>query len=467
MTTITKAETKIRRALDGLLQRHPYFTGIIARWKVVEGNAITKTMATDGKRLIWNRSFVDTLTHDECSWVVLHEAGHCFLGHHMRLVGQGTPDQRNVAFDLALNDLIRDTTPDRMRQLGCFPGIGQFASMPRNEEAEFYFRSLAKQEQQDEQDGDQSDEQDGSEGDGDEQEQQDEQSGSEDGDDQSDASSEQEAQDGSGEGEGDEGDEDSGASEGSAQGGEEAQDGSDLSKIGQGEVGEVLEAEDDEDSGETEREWQDAVADGITAARLAGNLPGWVEQKAGAMLSAARKINWKDELRRWMQETSKAQLSFNRPNRRSAWRTDVILPTHHSRDNGKGCVLVDTSGSMSEADMNIALDEISKILSAFADAEVTMLQCDTRLIDREQKFRKTDFPLRAPQSWFGRGGTDLNPALRQIAMRRASWNWLIVITDGYWDMSAAVDTGLPTIYVITPHGCVSTAGRAKVVKVDR
>lgn len=450
--TITKAETKVRRAMEALLDRHPYFTGIVAHWKVVEDNERTQTMATNGAELIWNRSFVDTLTHDECKWVVLHEAGHCFLGHHIRLQGA---DRKlaNVAFDLALNDLIANTAPERMRKLACFPGVGRYVDMPKNQDAEFYFRALGgmQEEKQDEQ-VDQSDE-------GDQDQDQGEQidEGGEEGEEGSEST---EASEGESEEQGGEGN--------SAQGSARAQGKGDLNEVEPGEVGEVLEGETDE-TGEGEREWQQSVGDGINAARLAGNLPGWVEQLAGTLLAPKRTVNWKDELRRWMQDVSRSQLSYTRPNRRSAWRSDVIMPSRYSRDSGKGCVLVDTSGSMSEDDMNTALSEIEKILAAFADAEVTMLQCDTRLIDREQKFRKSDFPLRVPQSWMGRGGTDLNPALRQIAMRRAQWSWLVVITDGYWHMGGAVDTGLPTIYVITANGaaCGGQPGRAKVVKIGQ
>jgi predicted metal-dependent peptidase len=496
-TTTIPAEKKIRRGLDEILDRFPFFSAIVARWKVSESSRVS-TFATDGPNLFWNRSFVDQLSHRDVAWTILHEAGHVFLGHHVRIAKiDATPKAKNVGCDLALNDIIRSGAPERMVKFACFPGLGSYAHLPKDRDAEFYISQIGREAAQDEQDdgSDEPDEEneadkggddsDASEGDSGSDESESETESSENGSGGSESDSEGSGSESDSEGsesgsdasESDSGesesDEESSGSGSDASGSGEESSGSgepsetNLDDLGTGDLGEVLPAPEAKEGEKSEEEaWRQVVSDGITAARIAGNLPGYIEQISSNLFASKKTIGWKELLRRFMQEVSKAQLSFARPNRRSAWRSDVILPTRHSRDSGKGCVLVDTSGSMSEDACNSALGEIEEILSAFQDASVTLLQCDTRLIEGERKFSKQDFPLKVPVSWLGRGGTDLTPALRKIALRRGEFSWLAVITDGFWSMDSVIDAGIPTIYVITPHGARSKARFGTTIRMD-
>jgi len=454
----TKAETKIRRALDRTIDEFPFFAALAARWTIREARKgePVETFATNGPELVFSRAFADELTNEEVAWVILHELGHLFLGHHVRLADiDADPKTKNVGADLALNSIIRGRTPERMLRFACFPGRGTFEGMPDGKDMEFYVSALRRNEGQDERDGGEDEpEQGGS----------DEETGETGKAAQNESSSDSASENSESASEGSESQAES--SESGSEGSESGSEGSgtpakSLDELGTGEIGEVLPApEPAEGEKSEEQRWTEAVADGVNAARAAGRLPGWISEAAGKILSSKRTISWKELLRRFMQDVSKNQLTFARPNRRSAWRSDVVLPSRFSRDSGKGAILVDTSGSMSLEGMNIAIEEIEKILSTFADAKVTLFQADTRMIDEaERTFSKTDFPIRIPVEWRGRGGTDMNPPLRKIALRRSEFSWLVVLTDGYWDMAGAVDAGIPTLYVITPNGSTSSKPR--------
>jgi predicted metal-dependent peptidase len=437
---ITTAETKVRRALDWLVEEFPCFTSVRANWTVIEDNQFD-TMATNGKNLYWNRSFVDWMSNEETRWVVLHEAAHVFLGHHFRCLG-ADKEIRNQALDLAANWLIQHGCPPRLRKMGCFPGQGSFESLPGNQDAEFYLRALQRDQNQDQ---DQESDESGDSG---------EQS-----DDDNTAQASQDAPDQAEEGEegspeGDEGEngsqsdsDDSGDNEGQGQPKQ-----FDPDKAGQGEIGEVLEVEEGEEAEQAEQEWQEIVSEGILAAEMAGNLPGWAKEMKAAV-SAKNAVRWYHHLKNLMQELGDNGQSYCRPNRKTAWM-DIIMPTSLDNSNGRGVILVDTSGSMDAGQMNSALARIGEILQDFPDAEVDMLQCDTRLVGRERTFTAADFPMTIPQEWHGRGGTNMDPAMREISYKKAAkeWAWCIVVSDMYWNVQSAINPGLPTFFVKTSPG---------------
>jgi len=63
------------------------------------------TMATDGRRIVYDPAFVNSLQPAELEAVLAHEVLHCALGHHCRR-GQRDPRLWNEAADLAINPLL-------------------------------------------------------------------------------------------------------------------------------------------------------------------------------------------------------------------------------------------------------------------------------------------------------------------------------------------------------------------------
>lgn len=139
------ARETVSEAIQMLFTRYPLFANIAARWEIIEDKtgAITQTMATDGKRLLYNPAFVDSLGVQECCWVLYHESGHCFLGHHLRLKNIGTKESRNIAFDLALNSLIREDCPEgQLRGMMLAPGFGSYADYEMDQTSEYYHKKI-------------------------------------------------------------------------------------------------------------------------------------------------------------------------------------------------------------------------------------------------------------------------------------------------------------------------------------
>src|SRR5471032_1787988 len=96
-------EGKLTRARTQLLLNQPFFGTLCLRLKLVTGEL--PTMATDGRRIVYDPAFVEELTAAELEAVLAHEVLHCALGHHCR---RGARDPRlwNEAADLAINPIL-------------------------------------------------------------------------------------------------------------------------------------------------------------------------------------------------------------------------------------------------------------------------------------------------------------------------------------------------------------------------
>lgn len=103
MTDISAAD-KLSRAKAKLVMYHPFFATIVCNMPIIEDHGIP-TMATNGKRILYNPDFVDTMTLDNTMAVLCHEVGHCVFNHPFRR-GNRNPKRFNIAGDYVINDMI-------------------------------------------------------------------------------------------------------------------------------------------------------------------------------------------------------------------------------------------------------------------------------------------------------------------------------------------------------------------------
>src|SRR5215471_1247557 len=96
-------EQKLTRARTQLLLNQPFFGTLCLRLKLSPG--AVPTMATNGRSIVYDPSFVDSLKPAELEAVLAHEVLHCALGHHCRR-GQRDPELWNQAADLAINPIL-------------------------------------------------------------------------------------------------------------------------------------------------------------------------------------------------------------------------------------------------------------------------------------------------------------------------------------------------------------------------
>ena len=104
-------EDRIIRSQVRVLKVFPFFGTLLLKLQVEADDKI-KTLATDGRKLIYAPSYVETLTEEELNWAIVHETLHPALGHIWRKKDR-YHDLWNIACDYEIHsfmhEYIRDT----------------------------------------------------------------------------------------------------------------------------------------------------------------------------------------------------------------------------------------------------------------------------------------------------------------------------------------------------------------------
>lgn len=103
---MTDAELRITRARASMLNREPFYGLLATRLELVEAPERTPTMATDGRALLYNPSFVMSLSSSELDFAIRHETDHVAFEHPLRRQGRNAIGW-NVAADLSVNGRLR------------------------------------------------------------------------------------------------------------------------------------------------------------------------------------------------------------------------------------------------------------------------------------------------------------------------------------------------------------------------
>ena len=166
------------------------------------------------------------------------------------------------------------------------------------------------------------------------------------------------------------------------------------------------------------------VANDIKQGKFAGTAPGHAERWADAQLNP--KVDWRTKLMGAIraniaQVSGMVDYSYSRPSRRQSAFPRIVLPSLRGPKPDVG-VGIDTSGSMSTHDLELALTETKGILDA-VHAEVKIYAGDTQVYKSQKVYRADQIDLA------GGGGTDMGAVL--TTMNEDKPHIAIVITDGY------------------------------------
>lgn len=165
-----------------------------------------------------------------------------------------------------------------------------------------------------------------------------------------------------------------------------------------------------------------AVARALGLMRGRGNRSGETQQQVRALRGIYR-TPWQVALQRWLEGASPGERTFMRASRRGADREDIVLPGRQ-RYSLMLNVILDTSGSMADA-IPAALGAIADFCEATAIDEIRVIQCDT-VVTSDRMLSAVEL---AEYEIKGYGGSDLTPALNQLAEDPRVTS-AIVITDG-------------------------------------
>jgi predicted metal-dependent peptidase len=369
MKALTIIERRLQKARTALLLDHPFFGSLLFRLKGRESRSI-KTMATDGVSLFYNPGFVDTLNAATLCGVLAHEVLHPGLQHHVRRSGR-EPKRWNEACDYAINPILLDAglhlpegilVDDRFREMS----------------AEQIYNQL--QSEADQGPGDTDDMQE-TEGDG------------------------------------------TTSSHASP-----AEAGELSAPVTEGGIGQVLDAPmDDEETPTAEeqaREWRVAVNQAVTVAKQAGKVPAGIERTLDGAAEAA--VDWRELLRRAWSETTPADYSWMRPNRRHIW-AGLYLPGVVREGVGEIAIAVDCSGSVNSRQLSLFEAEVRSILEDQRPERVYVLYFDA-VVHKVETFEAGQRVSLIP---VGGGGTEFGPCFEWLDDHGVRPQALVFLTDLY------------------------------------
>ncbi len=197
-----------------------------------------------------------------------------------------------------------------------------------------------------------------------------------------------------------------------------------------------------------EAQWQIAVTQAATAAKMAGALPGSLQRLIGDLLSP--RVPWREVLREFIRQRTRDDYSFTRPNRRYVSaarhpsRGTCILPSLHSERMGHLAIGVDTSGSITDAILAEFQAEIQAALDECQPEAIEVIYCDAAVRGTQEFTPGDTVRLEAK----GGGGTAFAPVFDHIAAQGEDPVACIYLTDGCGPMPAR-EPDFPVLWAST------------------
>lgn len=396
-----EALNELTRARGRLFIYYPFFGSILMKLHLVEADWIP-TMATDGVKIFYNPAFVKKLTQEQVCTVMAHEALHVVFGHTLRfgnfIKNSGADDEQkqvlaykwNMAADYAINPLLLDSGRTEVQGWLCdqkYAGMSAeeiYKLLPDMPTKKMYVFQMGANGKP------------------------------------KNGKGQQDGSGGFGSIKGDKNSPCGGLIPHPASGGTEAE------------------------QAEAEAARRSMVADAATLAKQCGKLPGGLSDLIDGMLNP--KVDWIDQLRRFLEVIAKNDYSWRTPNRRYT-SGGVVLPSLESRETGTFVVMNDTSGSCFDQREQFA-SEISAMLELLCPEKIIVLHVDAA-VNAVEELTPDDLPLKL--QYAGGGGTSFRPGFEWLKENEVFPQAIIYLTDAYGDFPTE-SPDCPTLWVITPDG---------------
>jgi len=185
-----------------------------------------------------------------------------------------------------------------------------------------------------------------------------------------------------------------------------------------------------------------AICDAYTVAKSQGDLPSGLERIINSHLKS--KVDWVTALRQKMRfgtsRLEKRDVTWNNPNRRFL-DGDIVFPSNIGPDSPKLAYAIDTSGSMSEQDLDNAIGELEELRKKL-NAKVYFLDCDAGVYSS-----RWINPFEPLPKLKGGGGTDFRPVFEHLNKNKIKPDYCVFFTDGYGEFGE--DPKMDVLWVMT------------------
>ncbi len=373
-------ENQLTKARTQLILDKPFLGNLVLRLPMKAAGSWCRTSATDAKSFYYNPSFIEKLDAHQTKFVLIHEALHCALTHFAR---RGNRDKHkwDLACDFAINPLL---VKEGFRPPLDVPIFNKYDSMIAEEIYPMIDDSIdtepMDQHLYDDKPKEEADESDGG---------------------MSEDSLTGQKQDASA----------------NAQDNKPAQ-----GKTNAGNLAEQPPPLSPDEMQTLSSQWQKNLASSAQLAQQAGKFEGEFAKLIDFFLQP--QLSWQSLLAQYMSSLARDDFSYARPSRRGG---DAILPSLRSSQIDI-VVAIDTSGSISQAEIDEFVSEINAIKSNMR-ASITLIACDESVsVELIWRFEAWD-ELQFPAALGGGKGTNFNPVFDYINQQDSPASVLIYFTD--------------------------------------
>lgn len=406
-------ETKLSAARTRLILDKPFLGALVLRLPMVEADPNwCRTTATDARSLYYNRAFIEVLSLDHVQFMLAHEALHCALAHFARRQHR-VKHRWDVACDHAINPILVE---DGLRPPPGTLLLDEFKGMTA-EEIYPYIKDDTDEETLD-----------------------------------------QHAYD-------------------DAEGGQRGNQNNPNPPPPQSERGSSASADETNSAGKspqaapesgapqppplssTERDtlavqWQQRLAGAAQQALQAGKLGGALARLVDHLLQP--QLPWRMLLARYLTSIARDDYSYMRPSRREG---NAILPSLRSH-HLELTVVLDTSGSVTEAELNEFLAEVNAIKGQM-QARITLHSCDTQLAADGPWQVEAWEELKLPRTFQGGGGTSFLPPFTWAERQDRQPDLLVYFTDARGEFPAQ-EPAYPVLWLVKGRSPVPWGQRVQL-----
>jgi predicted metal-dependent peptidase len=193
------------------------------------------------------------------------------------------------------------------------------------------------------------------------------------------------------------------------------------------------------------------VRDEITEAMLSaaqtcdvGNLPAGVKRLLTELTEP--KMNWRELLRMQLESTIKSDYTWMRTSRKG-WDMDAVMPGMRTTDAIDIAVMIDMSGSISDAQGRDFISEVKGIMETFEDYRIHLGTFDTSVYNVKQ-FNSDNLEDITEYELLGGGGTSFECIFNYLKEQEIEPKKLVVFTDGYPNGSWGDANYCDTVWII-------------------
>lgn len=185
-----------------------------------------------------------------------------------------------------------------------------------------------------------------------------------------------------------------------------------------------------------------------------GTVPGNIQQLLEKLQQIEKaKFDWRGYVRRFTGTSTKI---FTKKLRRKENRRYSDNPGLKIKMRQHMLLAIDTSGSVSNAELKEFMNEIHHIHKCGVD--VTIIQCDTSIKSIEP------FDPRKDMTVHGRGGTEFDPVLEYYNANLRKYTSLVYFTDG--ECWTSVQPKAPVLWVLSERSSMNDSLPGKVIKLE-